>query len=175
MQPTDFLRDVHQFFERLEARMEDHVRKGGKELGEMVAENMGGRSSGQGFNTSTQLGSVSGRLRQAWKGGEGSVFRLQALPYPIAEVGVDTDAIPYAGIHEYGGIITATPRMIGKLFRLFAETREERYRITALSARKKGFISIPERPSIAPATEQFDRELPSRIRDIESDTEQLWG
>lgn len=174
MQPAEFLRDVQRFFERLEARMEVRVREGGKELGEMVAANMDGGTSG-GFNSGTRLGSVSGRLRQAWEGGSGSVFRLQSRPYPEAEVGVDTNEIPYAGVHEYGATIQATPRMIGKLFHLFSETGEERYRITALSARKKGFITIPARPAIAPATEQFERELPSRISDIESDAGQLWG
>lgn len=174
MQPTDFLRDVQQFFERLEARIEERVEEGGKELGKMVAANMDGNSSG-GFNSGTRLGSVSGRLRQAWEGGSGSVFRLQSLPYPEAEVGVDTNEIPYAVIHEYGGKIQATPRMIGKLFHLAKETGEDRYRITALSARKKGFVNIPARPAVAPATEQFERELPSRIRDIEADAGQLWG
>lgn len=174
MQPTEFLQDVQRFFERLESRIERHAREGGKELGEMVAANMDGESSG-GFNTGTRLGSVSGRLRQAWEGGSGGIFRLRSTPYPLAEVGVDTEAIPYAAIHEYGGTIPATPRMIGKLFRLFSETGEERYRITALSARKKGFIAIPARPAMTPAAEQFEREVPSRIRDIESDVEQLWG
>lgn len=59
--------------------------------------------------------------------------------------------VPYARIHEKGGMIKITRKMRGFFWAKFAETNEGRWKAMALT--KQSHINIPARPYLEPALE----------------------
>lgn len=111
------------------------------------------------FNTGNRVrvDSNSRLFRATIAGNPGNIFRLVGdlksaftLTY-----GIDPDKIPEARAHEHGVTIPATPGMISKLFHLSAETGREEFTWIALSARRKGFITIPQRPYMKPGMSKY--------------------
>lgn len=75
--------------------------------------------------------------------------------------------VVYAAIHESGGFIANKGKMDKWFWAQYAQTKNEFFKIMALSVRKKGGVTIPARPYFNPGVEAFRREgLPLLLKDI---------
>lgn len=109
-------------------------------------------------NEGTRLYKGKGKLSRAFiKGKPGNILDVVAGPNG-AEItfGIDTEVIPYALIHEFGGEIPITDKMRRFFWAKYAETKQQFWMAMALT--KKSSITMPARPYFYPAVEAYEAE-----------------
>jgi hypothetical protein len=75
--------------------------------------------------------------------------------------------VVYAAIHESGGFIANKGKMDKWFWAQYKQTKNEFFKIMALSVRKKGGVTVKARPYFNPGVEAFRREgLPLLLQDI---------
>lgn len=75
--------------------------------------------------------------------------------------------VVYAAIHESGGFIASKGKMDKWFWAQYAQTKNEFFKVMALSVRKKGGVTVKARPYFNPGVEAFRREgLPLLLQDI---------
>lgn len=71
--------------------------------------------------------------------------------------------LAYAKIHEKGGFVRSKGKMEKRLMALYMKTRQKLYLYTALAVKKKGGITLPARPFVAPAAAELERVAPDFV------------
>jgi phage gpG-like protein len=75
--------------------------------------------------------------------------------------------VVYASIHESGGFIANKGKMDKWFWAQYKQTKNEFFKVMALSVRKRGGVQIPARPYFNQGVEAFRREgLPLLLQDI---------
>ena len=70
---------------------------------------------------------------------------------------------PYASVHENGMFIKSKGRMHKFMFAMFLNTKNVFWKILALSVKKKGGVNIKARPYFAPAIENINKNINTKL------------
>ncbi len=110
------------------------------------------------FNTTGKLYTRKGALVRSFVPGQpGNIFNVKRADEKGLVIDFGT-SLPYASIHEYGGKIKSSPRMIGYFWAMYKQTQLKFFKILALAARKNGGFTIKARPYFAPAVRKFEKD-----------------
>lgn len=126
------------------------------------------------FSRSDRLGAQSGRLsRSLVRGQEGHSETLRTSGGSVELVYRIT--LPYARAHDEGRQITATSRMIRFFWAKWYSTGFLKWKIIALSAKRKGYIRLRPRPYLTPGLEDFGRSSwPKLLEDYVRSLREVW-
>lgn len=148
------------------AAIKSFLQRGEQQLAAFIERHLVDEGAGSDDFAGAKIGARSGRLSRALIPGQpGHLGRLNPPsegsltrgPFGI-KYGIDTRVIRYAAVHEYGKKITATPKMIAYFWYLFMLTGVDKWKIIALSARRKGFVKIKARPYFAPGVDEWAKQ-----------------
>ena len=115
----------------------------------------------------------------------GNITKIVAKDgYYEPEYGIDTDAIPYALVQEYGakgGKIFSKGKMPWYFFHRAAETGIDKYRIIGASILKRekeegvGYVKAEARPYWRPGQQEYEQRFwPKKLKRIENNFTALW-
>jgi phage gpG-like protein len=128
------------------------------------------------FNLTDKLYTRSGSLVRSFiPGQKGNVFIVKTATDTALQVEYGT-ALPYAAIHEKGGVITATPKMIAYFWAMHYKTQLNFFKVLALAAKKNGAMKIKPRPYFAPAVKKYEKDGIAFIeRNLFTTVERAWN
>lgn len=114
--------------------------------------------------TPTQLAVRTGQLLRSYKVGDSNnVFQTKQSNGKLDITYYSK--LPYASLHEYGGKIQSKGKLHKFFWAMYYKFKQEKYKWMAFSAKKNGYITIPKRPYIAKALEDFQiNKLPTIIQ-----------
>lgn len=118
------------------------------------------------WSSSPKLQIRGGRLYKSFQpNGEGNVFEMSVSDGKVALL--YGTRIIYAPVHERGMFIASKGRMHKYFWAMYAQTKNNFYKVMALSVQKRGGVKIPPRPFFEKGIANFEREgLPLVLQDF---------